>query len=183
MLGKIVSGLALAASLTVPALAEGAVRATLEELNACTAVADAQARLACYDKAAPKIRASLDVATEEDQSDLFGLDIFGSSSGGTGEATRPEDFGKKDLPKTETVESGGVVTEITTVLAEYARNPDGYDVYVLDNGQVWREKDVVNLPIPRNLTDVKVRIRTGAMGAFYLSREGTNKSVRVERIR
>lgn len=183
MLGKILSGLALGAALVMPSLADNAVRTTLEELAGCAGVKESAARLACYDKAAPKIRASLDVATEEDKTTLFGLDLFGSGSGSSGDATRPEDFGKKDLPPTETVESGGVVTEITAPLAEHARNPDGYDVFVLDNGQVWRAKDVSNLAIPKDLTGVKVHIRTGAMGAYYLARDGNKKSVRVERVR
>lgn len=180
---KIVAGLALATALVSPVLADGAVRATLEELNACTTVADTQARLACYDRAAPKIHAALDVATEEDKTTLFGLDLFGGGTGSSGEATKPEDFGKKDLPATETTESGGVITEITAPLVEHARNPDGYDVYVLDNGQVWRAKEPSAVQIPKDLTGIKVRIRTGAMGAYFLSRDGTKKSVPVTRVR
>lgn len=181
---KIVAGLALAAAVAGPAQAQTAVRQTLEEVNNCAAVPDAQARLACYDGAIPKVRSALNVATQEDQFSLFGLDIFsGGSDGVTNEATRPEDFGREDLPSIEVATTDGVISEITAPLAEIARNSTGYDVYVLDNGQVWRAQEVSKISLPRNPTGIKVRIRTGAMGAYYLSRDGQNRSVRVERVR
>jgi ABC-type Fe3+-hydroxamate transport system substrate-binding protein len=185
MIKKTVLGLALAASCA--GLAEAnQVRETLESVNTCTTITDAAQRLACYDAQAPKVRASLDVATEEDRVTLFGLDLFGSGGGGpaSGDATRPEDFGKRDLPPpVVTAESGGVITEITVALADVGRNGSGYDVYVLDNGQVWRQKEAKDLRLPRNAAGVKVKIRQGSLGAYYLSRDGQNSSVPVERVK
>lgn len=176
--------------LAVAALAAGAaqanqVRDTLEDVNKCTSVADAAQRLACYDAAAPKVRASLNVATEEDRVTLFGWDLFGSGDSDTsGEPTRPEDFGKKNIPEAVvTEETGGVITEITVALADVGRNGSGYDVYVLENGQVWRQKEAKDMQLPRNVQGVKVKIREGSMGAFYLSRDGQNRSVPVERVK
>ena len=184
MIRKTVFGLALAAASAGLAQANQ-VRDTLEDVNKCTTIADAAQRLACYDAAAPKVRASLNVATEEDRVTLFGLDLFGSGDSDTsGEATRPEDFGKKDIPETVvTEETGGVITEITVALADVGRNGSGYDVYVLDNGQVWRQKEAKDLQLPRKVQGIRVKIREGAMGAFYLSREGLNRSVPVERVK
>ena len=162
------------------------VRETLESVNTCTTIADAAQRLACYDAAAPKVRATLDVATDEDRVTLFGLDLFGSGGGiaSNGEATRPEDFGKKDLPApVVTAESGGVITEITVALADVGRNGSGYDVYVLDNGQVWRQKEAKDLQMPKKVAGMKVKIRQGSLGSYYLSRDGLNRSVPVERVK
>jgi len=182
MLKPSLSALA-AATLLCGLAAASEVRDTLEEMNACGAIAEPAQRLACYDALAPKVRATLDVATDEDRVTLFGLDLFGPG-GGSGEASRPEDFGKRDIPApVETVESGGIVTEITMPLAEVARNGDGYDVYVLENGQVWRQKEMTDLHLPHNIEGVKVRIRQGSLGSYFLSRDGQNRSVAVERVR
>ena len=162
------------------------VRETLESVNTCTTIADAAQRLACYDAQAPKVRASLDVATEEDRVTLFGLDLFGSGGGGpaSGDATRPEDFGKRDLPPpVVTEETGGIITEITVALADVGRNGSGYDVYVLDNGQVWRQKEAKDLQLPKKVTGMKVKIRQGSLGSYYLSRDGLNRAVPVERVK
>jgi hypothetical protein len=162
----------------------GQVRQTLEDVNACSAIKDSGQRLACYDAAAAKVRSSLNEATEEDQMSLFGLDLFsGSSLGSSGEATKPEDFGRRDLPAVETQESGGVITQITVTLTDVARNNAGHEVYVLENGQVWRQKESADIGLPRNVTGLKVKIRQGSLGSYYLSREGANKSVAVERVK
>ncbi len=169
------SGAALAASTEV--------RNTLEAINACAAEPDAAKRLACYDAAGPRVRSALNVATEEDQFSLFGL-FESDGSATTTEATRPEDFGNR-LPseKVQVVESGGVITEITVALADVAKNGAGKDVYVLDNGQVWRAKETAGLRLPSDAAGVKVNIRQGMMGAYYIKREGTNKSIPVERVK
>lgn len=160
----------------------GTVDQTLSEVSACAAISDNAQRLACYDKAAPKVRAALNVATEEDQADLFGLDIFGSD-GGTREATRPEDFGKTSLPPAEAPVQEAAITEITAGLTEVARNGSGYDVYVLDNGQVWRQTESTGLALPRNTAGLKVTIKEGLLGSYILNRTGSNKSVKVKRVR
>ncbi|MFT3809617.1 MAG: hypothetical protein QM698_06835 [Micropepsaceae bacterium] len=154
------------------------VRKTLEAVNACSAEPDPAKRLACYDGAGPRVRSALNIATEEDQFSLFGLFESGSSS--TREATRPEDFGNR-VPEdgVQVVESGGVITEITVSLADVAKNGAGKDVYVLDNGQVWRAKEAQGLRLPSDSKGIKVNIRQGMMGAYFIKREGSNKSIPV----
>lgn len=159
---------------------------TLETVAKCAAITDGAQRLACYDGAAPRVRAALSVATEEDNITLFGLNIFGGGDGaaGSGEATRPEDFGKQDLPAPiETVETGGIVTEITAALADAGTSKSGREIYVLENGQVWRQKEAADLKLPKNAAGVKVKIRQGALGSYYISRDGQNRSVPVERVK
>jgi hypothetical protein len=182
---RIALGLLLAAVWIAPAGASD-VSDTLEAINTCSAIADGAQRLACYDAAAPKVRAALNVQTKDDEVTLFGLTLFGGGDGaaGSGEATKPEDFGKQDLPPPiETVQEGGVITEITVALADAGLSKAGREIYVLENGQVWRQKEAVDLKLPRNAAGVRVKIRQGALGAYYLSKDGYNKSVPVERIK
>lgn len=169
------AGAALAASTEV--------RNTLEAVNACSTETDPAKRLACYDAAGPRVRSALNVATEEDQFSLFGL--FESDGSSTSrEATRPEDFGNR-VPEdgVQVVESGGVITEITIALVDVAKNGAGKDVYVLENGQVWRAKERQSLRLPSEAKGIKVNIRQGMMGAYYITRDGTNKSIAVERVK
>lgn len=184
MIRKTVFGLALAAA-SVGLAEANQVRQTLEDVSQCAAIADNAQRLACYDAAAPKVRSSLNIATREDRVTLFGLDLFGSGDdGASGEATRPEDFGNDDMQrKVETVETGGVVTEITAGVADVGRNASGKDVIVLENGQVWRQKEDKNLQFPKDLTGVRVKIRQASLGSYLLTRDGSNRSVQVERVR
>lgn len=175
ILGALASGTALAASTEV--------RNTLQSVNDCTAETDPAKRLACYDAAAPRVRSALNVATEEDQFSLFGL--FESSGSSTSrEATRPEDFGVRVAQDgTQVKESGGVISEITIGLADVAKNNAGKDVFVLENGQVWRAKEAKSLRIPGDGKGVKVTIRQGMMGAYFIKREGANASIPVERVK
>lgn len=184
MFWKIAAGSLIAVCAAGAALAASTeVRRTLESVNACTAETDPAKRLACYDAAAPRVRSALNVATEEDQFSLFGLFESGGS-GTTREATRPEDFGVRVAQGgTEVKESGGVITEITVALTDVAKNNAGKDVFVLENGQVWRAKETKSLRIPGDARGVKVTIRQGMMGAYFIKREGTNNSVAVERVK
>lgn len=117
------------------------VRNTLDAVNACSAETDTAKRLACYDGTAPRVRAALNVATEEDQFSLFGL-FESDPNSTTHEATRPEDFGNRvPTDDVQVVQSGGVISEITVALADVAKNNAGKDVFVLENGQVWRAKE------------------------------------------
>jgi hypothetical protein len=170
------------------ALAAGAagateVRSTLEMLDACAAEQDGAKRLACYDSAGPRIRAALNKATEDDQFTLFGL-FDSNDMDGTGEPTRPEDFGKSASEVSQVVnQEGGVITEISVGLSDYATNASGNGVFVLQNGQVWRVNEARDISLPRDVSSVKVNIRKGSMGAYYLRREGQNKSVKVVRVK
>lgn len=181
---RIALALTFAAVALVPARASD-VSDTLEAINTCSAITDSAQRLACYDAAVPRVRAALNVQTKDDEVTLFGLKLFGDDggAGGSNEATRPEDFGKSDIPKVETTQEGGVITEITVALFDAGLSKAGREIYVLENGQVWRQKESIDLKLPRNPKGVRVKIREGSLGSFYISKEGTNRSVPVERIK
>jgi len=181
---KMIAAAAVFGSLAAgSALAATEVRNTLEALDACSAETDAAKRLACYDGAGPRIRAALSKASEEDQFTLFGL--FDSSDiDGSSEPTRPEDFGKSASEMSRVVEqTGGAITEISVAVTDYATNASGAGVFVLANGQVWKVTEARDISMPKNVSNVKVNIRKGAMGAYYLRRDSQNKSVKVVRVK
>lgn len=53
--------------------------------------------------------------------------------------------------------------------------------YTLENGQVWEQTDSATLAGVRR-SDVKVRIRPGFMGAWWMQVEGYNTTAKVQRV-
>lgn len=149
-----------------------------ENLNACAAVGDNSERLHCYDEAvnrklpdtpvdtaataAPESSApgKIPVQAEMSPNQLFGLgaDAIRRSYG--------EALGEDVLQ-----ELRASVTEIRS---------GGIDriLVVLDNGQIWRQVDTTNLKI--KVGDAVV-IQTAALGSFKLKKDGSNRSMRVNR--
>src|SRR5438309_9088213 len=98
------------------------------EIARCAAIADSTARLKCFDAAA--LRASgapaAQPATQAPGRDALG---FSPPQG----ATRVEDFGKPPPPPK--------LTQINATVVELARSARGRPIFILDNGQVWRQID------------------------------------------
>jgi len=98
-------------------------------------------------------------------------------------ATRVEDFGKPPVPPG--------ITRITATVIELARTARGRSIFVLDNGQVWRQldgddADVLDL---RPGKTMKVAIEMSRVQrliggySFKLTIEGRNGFVRVYRVK
>lgn len=163
---------ALVAMIAVPpAGAQTRGSASLDAVTACRSIADAAARLQCFDRAA----AALDDAKKSDglvvldrtevkekKRSLFGLklpdiNLFGG--------------GKDEEARTE-------VNEIDTVLT--GLQPAGRDRFTVQfaDKSVWRTTEPFKFP-PR--VGDKVKIKRAAMGSFRASFNG-NYPVRVERV-
>jgi hypothetical protein len=188
----------LAALLALPdsAFAASSTRTALEDIQACASIEDAGQRLACYDGKMPKVRAALNQATEEDRVELFGLTLWedGPSSK---DATRPEEFGADRLsaeqqaaiaaqgaPAGQTAAvAADTIDEIASQIVEVGRNNAERLVFVLANGQVWRQSESKELGLPSNPSGMTVRISKGSLGAYFLTREGSNRRTAVVRIR
>jgi hypothetical protein len=91
--------------------------------------------------------------------------------------TKTEDFGK---PAPEPG-PGKEITEITAAVIEFAKTARGKSVFILDNGQVWRQLDAdgTEIPDPVPGTTMKVTIETGALGSYNLTVGGTNRTIKV----
>ncbi len=159
-----------------PAHADAA-RDALEEVAKCAAVADSTERLKCYDAAAPRIKGALATPAPAPQAQDKGsiLDWFGFSKPKPPQKT--EDFGKPAPPEE--------VTEMTSKVVELAKTARGKAIFILDNGQVWRqlEGDTTEVAYPPTGTTMKVTIETGFLGSYNLNIEGINGLVKVRRMK
>ncbi len=120
----------------------------------CRQVANDAKRLACYDDYARMLEKKNAPPTAEEQKAAFGLP-----------ATSPAD-------EIESIQAG---------IGKIEKSPRGQRVLYLDNGQVWRQ--VGSSSQPRLKTGDKVVIERGALGSFVLKPAGSNRSMRIRRLR
>jgi hypothetical protein len=177
---RILLVLFLTALVAGPARAD-ATRDALTEIAKCAEVADSSERLKCFDAAVPRAKSALAAPAEAPKKSL--LEWFGFSRSQK-PVTKPEDFGK---PASESG-PGEEITEITGITAtvlEFAKNPRGKSVFILDNGQVWRQLDADGTEVrdPALDTKMKVTIETGALGSYNLTIEGRNAMIKVFRLK
>ena len=137
----------------------------------CRAIADASARLACYDAL---------VATSASAS-------AAKAAAGTGAvAVQPPaqqaapqpaqaQFGLEDR-----VANKGALDAIESTIPGSFEGWRAKSNIRLANGQVWQISD--DSSRAHYIDNPKVRIRRGALGSFYLEIQGTNSSPRVKRV-
>ena len=90
---------------------------------------------------------------------------------------RAEDFGKPPPRPPE-------VDQVVATVRELSKSVRGRALFVLDNGQTWRqlEGDDAQVLEPLPGTTLKVTIARGAFGSYHLTIEGRNGMVRVRRV-
>jgi hypothetical protein len=144
------------------------------EIAKCAGIADSAARLKCFDAAAPRANGA---PAAQPASEAPDRDGFGFSPPQA--VTRVEDFGKPPPPPE--------ITQITATVIELARTARGRSIFVLDNGQVWRQLDGDDTDVqdPQPGKTMKVAIETGLslVGNYNLTIEGRNASIRVRRVK
>lgn len=85
------------------------------------------------------------------------------------------DFGVEHVKEVEGPDS------IAVVIKEVVKNAFGERKFYFENGQVWRQTDGVSSgKFPEGL---EVTIERGVLGAFFLKKPGTNRTVKVKRIK
>jgi hypothetical protein len=146
--------------------------ALLQNLAQCRGIAEAQARLACFDRTAAAIdeaeRAKDLVVVDREQlrktrRTLFGLTLPNLSV-----------FGD-DSPDQEGVE------RIDTTIAKLSQNGLGKWLFTLPDGATWEQTDSRNLPIDPRVGH-SIKIRKAAMGS-YLANVKDQIAIRVRRLR
>ena len=79
------------------------------------------------------------------------------------------------------------ITQITATVIELARTARGRSIFILDNGQVWRQidGDDTNVQDPQPGKTMKVAIEMGVwlLGNYNLTIEGRNALIRVRRVK
>ncbi len=128
------------------------------EIAKCTAIADPAERLKCYDAAAGAQEFGLPRPREP--------------------VTKTQDFGKPPPPL-----RAEEITQISATLLEFARTARGRALFVLDNGQTWRQLDADGTEVREPLPDkAKVTNERGLLGSYNLTIEGRNALIKVRRL-
>ena len=70
--------------------------------------------------------------------------------------------------------------EISAMITKVDQGPRDKLIITLDNDMVWKQKDSAFFSAKKGR---KVIVEAGALGAFYLKVEGSNRRIRVERLR
>ena len=143
----------------------------------CRAIADATARLGCYD--------ALPVTTVS--GGAAGLPTNASRAPDQ-TATRVQPASAQPTPPPAQAQFGledraankGALDAIESTIPGEFEGWTGRSTFKLANGQVWQVSD--DSARAHYITNPKVRIRRGALGAFYLEIQGTNYSPRVKRV-
>jgi hypothetical protein len=107
------------------------------------------------------------------------LQCFDRAAPGAREALVPKaaDFGKPVLPPVE-------VAQVVAGVRQLSKTVRGRAVFVLDNGQTWRQIDGDDAQVqePPPGTALKVTIERGIFGSYHLTIDGRNELVRVRRV-
>lgn len=131
------------------------------EIDRCRTIADPAARLACFDRASAAPPASAPAAVAPAAQPV---------------EPKVEDFGKPPPPPPQ-------VSKVTAGLREFARTARGSAIFVLDNGQTWRQVEgdttVVREPAGNG---TQVTIERGIFDSYNLSLSGWNGMVKVRRL-
>jgi len=157
-----------------------------ESLVGCRALADDAQRLSCYDRAVDRAREALSPpATASAPTEP-------AERGAAESAPRPQGsdlpaaldegtFGRVESHADRTLRDLFGLREADELASEVAgveKAPNRTFTITLVNGQVWRQKD--STPISLRVGD-RIQIQKGALGAFYLQRQGGGRRIAVKR--
>lgn len=179
--------LAAAVVISMPAQADPA-RDALAEIAKCSDIPAAADRLQCYDAAAQGAKTAMSTpapatverqaAAQPAQEEEGGgvLSWFGLER----PVTKTEDFGKPPVPT-----GPKEIQQISANVLEFAKNPYGRSLFILDNGQVWKQIDGDQTEVrdPSKGETMKVSIETGMFGSYSLKVEGRTGIVKVRRVK
>lgn len=150
----------------------------------CADIADAAKRLECFDAATARGKATLaspppPVQSAQPPKEKSLLEWFGLSR--PSQPTKPEDFGKPPAPEPAATE----ITQISDAVLEFAKTARGKAIFILQNGQVWRQLDAdsTEVPAPAPGKTMKVTIEVGAFASYNLTIEGRNGLIKVTRLK
>ena len=160
-----------------PAHADPALDA-LTEVAKCADVTDAAERLKCYDRVAPLARDALAPAAKAATEKKSFFDWFGFSKPATPQTA--DEYGKPaPSPMPEEIKG------ITASVLEFARTPHGEALFILANGQVWKQlpgdTSIVRDPVPG--APMTVTIENGFLGSYNLTTDWQKGLVKVTRLK
>jgi hypothetical protein len=155
-----------------------AVRDALADVVKCADIQDPAKRLVCFDAAAEKAKGAIAAPAPAAAKEKSFLEWFGFRP--SAPVVKPEDFGRP-VPEPAPNE----VNEVTSNVLEFAKTARGKAVFILENGQVWRQlnADSTDVLAPPPGTTMTVTIEVGALGSYNLLIAGRNGIVKVSRLK
>ena len=164
------------------ARADGA-RDALKEISKCSEIASGVERLKCFDAAVPMTQTVLNAPEPASQGPQAAADGGGVMGwfGFSRPVRKTEDFGRPPTP----VASEHDITSISASVTEFAKNAYGRGLFVLDNGQIWKQIDGDNTEVEdfREGEKPKVTIETGSFGGYSLTIVGRTGIIKVRRVK
>lgn len=141
----------------------------LLNLTYCSTISSDDVRLACFDKFLPQSAKQPVVA------------IVASAPSTIDNPLREQklvnDFAKEHLKKTKEEQGPSSLFATVSKIKKLLR---GQWVIYFANGQKWQQKDKTSIKLK---VGNKVRLEKGAMGAVYLYKEGSHRSIKVKRLK
>ncbi len=167
---KILSGFALLAIAAAPAAAQGT-----NAILSCVSLIDDAARLKCYDSAAKSLSSDARQAAERREKEAAAAAAAALAASQAAEAeARRDSFGKAKSDESE-------VQQVDATVSEVLKDSTGKSIFVLDNGQMWRQADGYGISNVR--AGSAVTVKRGSLGSFRLMPKGSNRAVAVIRMR
>ncbi len=153
-----------------------------QSLLACsTRVADAE-RLKCYDDALNALSADARKMSEKREKEAAAAAAAAAATAAAAaeanakaaEAAKTDAFGKRASAEER-------IEQVDATVAEILRDSANKAIFVLDNGQMWRQADGFGQALIKAGTAVS--IKRGSMGSFRLVPRGSSRTVAVIRMR
>lgn len=135
----------------------------------CTSILSDAERLTCYDTAVKAFSADARAIAERREAQSAKLAAAAASAAAV---QKSDSFGRVTESRLDSIES---------TLKEVLTDGNGKSVFILDNGQIWRQADGFRLPNARIGTSVT--LKRGAMGSYRLLIAGSNRTAQVIRMR
>lgn len=162
------------AAAAVPALAQ-----SQQDLLKCARIVSVNDRVACYDKVVAQLSAEAKRVVSEREVEAQKLAAQEEAAAkARAESEARAKFGAEGLGTTP---DGTRIEEISATVVEGFEDRQGQVVFLLDNGQVWRQTDGPYRGPVR--PGVAVTVKRGKLGNYLLIFAGQNRSVPVRRIR
>jgi len=157
-----------------------------ESLFGCRKIEVESERLACYDRAVDRTREEL---AQDDEATIARnpspeADSAPPSTGDDADAVlRERLFGRtageneRTLRKTFGLDAADSISAKAVAVSRDAKR---LLELTLENGQIWRQRDALTFVAHPGDT---IQIKAGALGAYYMQRNGKGRMIRVTRVR
>lgn len=146
----------------------------------CSAKVDDAARLKCYDDIAKGLSAEARKVAEAREKEAAAVAAAAAEAAAAKAAEESkaafgkqglEGFGGRDPDRVEQIEAS---------ISEVLSDAGGKAIFVLDNGQIWRQVDGFNT---QARVGSKVIVKRGSLGSYRLVVPGSNRYAQVVRMR